>query len=221
MRQRGKSNHLLHDLRLSSMPSKINPSSIIIHHKFRSRIDKKGLYNTLHHRGYTMRGFFRRRKSMRLAVLGSVFFWVASACLQQDDAAAIRKLVQKGAALAEAHNISGLMELATEDIVGQPGGYERSAIKRIVWLALKHYGQIKILYPKPSVTLLAEDNRASCGIYLLIVKKDRVIPDLKDLYDNPKGWIETVGNNADLYPLTLEMLKTDGRWRVYKARLES
>jgi hypothetical protein len=158
---------------------------------------------------------------MRLAVLGSVFFLVASACSQQDDAAAIRKLVQKGAALAEAHNISGLMELATQDIVGQPGGYDRSAIKRIVWLALKHYGQIKILYPKPSVTLLAEDNRASCGTYLLIVKKDRVIPDLKNLYDNPKGWIETVGNNADLYQLNLEMLKTDGRWRVYKARLET
>ena len=138
---------------------------------------------------------------MRPAVLGSVFFLVASACSQQDDAAAIRKLVQKGAALAEAHNISGLMELATKDIVGQPGGYDRSAINRILWLALKHYGQIKILYPKPSVTLLAEDNRASCGIYVLIVKKDRVIPDLQDLYDDPKGWIDTVGENADLYQL--------------------
>ena len=30
-----------------------------------------------------------------------------------------------------------------------------------------------------------------------------------------------MGENADLYPLHLEMLKTDGRWRVYKARLET
>ena len=158
---------------------------------------------------------------MRLVVLGWVLLLVASACSQEDDAAAIRALVQKGAALAEAHDINGLMELATADIVGQPGGYNRPVIKRIIRSALQHYGQIKILYPKPSVTLLADDNRASCGIYLLIVKKDRIIPDLKDLYDDPRGWIETVGDNADLYQLNFEMLKTDGRWRVRKARLET
>ena len=160
------------------------------------------------------------RRIQKISLLRRVRI-LASACSQEDDAAAIRKLVQKGAALAEAHDISGLMELTTEDIVGQPGGYDRLAIKRIVWLALKHYGQIKILYPKPSVTRLAEDNRASCGIYLLIVKKERVIPELKDLYDDPRGWIETVGDNADLYQLNLETIKTDGRWRVRKARLET
>ena len=157
---------------------------------------------------------------MRLAVLGLVLILMASACAQEDDAAAIRELVQKGVGLAEAHDISGLMELTTEDIVGQPGAYNRPAVKRIIWMALKRYGQIKILYPRPSVTLLAQDNRASCDVFLLIVKKDRVIPDLKDLYDDPKGWIETVGDNADLYQLDLEMRKTDGRWRVGKARLE-
>ena len=112
------------------------------------------------------------------------------------------------------------MELATEDIVGQPGAHNRAAIRRIIGLALKHYGQIKIVYPKPSVPLLAEDNRASCGIFLLIAKKDRTIPDLKDLYNDPKGWIETVGDNADLYQLDLEMRKTNGRWRVREVRLE-
>lgn len=168
-----------------------------------------------------MRRVAGRRQSMRLALLGLVFFLVVSACLQEDDAAAIRALVQKGAALAEAHDISGLMELTTEDIVGQPGAYNRPAIKRIIWSTLTYYGQIKILYPKPSVTLSAQDNRASCEIFLLIVKKDRVIPDLKDLYDDPRGWIETVGDNADLYQLNLEMRKTDGRWRAREARLET
>ncbi|MGD8666492.1 MAG: hypothetical protein PVG17_18300 [Desulfobacterales bacterium] len=158
---------------------------------------------------------------MRFAVLGLVLLLVTSACSTEDDAAAIRALVQKGAALAEAHDINGLMELATEDIMGQPGAYNRPAIKRIIWLALKRYGQIKILYPKPSVALLDEDNRASCGVYLLIVKKDRVFPDLKDLTDDPRAWIETVGDNADLYQLHLEMIKIDNRWRVRKARMEA
>ena len=167
-----------------------------------------------------MRGGICCRESMRLAVLGLVFFLVASACSQEDDAAAIRKLVQKGAALAEAHDISGLMELTTEDIVGQPGAYNRPAIKRIIWLALKRYGQIKILYPKPSVALLDEDNRASCGVYLLIVKKDRTIPDLKDLYEEPRRWLETVGENADLFQVKLQLLKKDGKWLVNQAHLE-
>ena len=158
---------------------------------------------------------------MRITVLAWVVFCLTSACSQEDDAAAILQLIQNGARLAEAHDISGLMELATKDIVGQPGAYNRPAIKRIIWSALKHYGQIDILFPKPSITLLAEDHRASCGILVLIVKKDRVIPGLKDLYDDPKGWIEMVGDNADLYQLNLEMRKTDGRWRVCKARLET
>ncbi|MBT8331474.1 MAG: hypothetical protein KJP06_04005 [Deltaproteobacteria bacterium] len=168
-----------------------------------------------------MRGVTRRQKSLRLSMLAWVFFLVTSACSQQDDAAAIRALVQKGASLAEAHDINGLMELATTDIVGLPGAYNRPAIKRIIWSALKHYGQIKILYPQPSVTLSAEDDQALCGIYFLIVKKERVMPELKDLYNDPRGWIEMVGDNADLYQLNFEMLKKEGRWRVRKARLET
>lgn len=162
-----------------------------------------------------------RRKAIIVILFGVVAFFMATACSQEDDEAAIRSLIQKGAALAEDHDISGLMALATEDIVAQPGAHNRLAIKRIIWSALRYYGKIKISYPKPSVDLAAEGNRASCGIYLLIVKKDRVIPDLKDLYDDPKGWLETVGDNADLYQLNLEIRKTDGRWRVRKARLDT
>ena len=109
-------------------------------------------------------------------MLGWFFFLVASACSPDDDAAAIRALVQKGAALAEAHDINGLMELATADIVGLPGGYNRPVIKRIIRSALQHYGQIKILYPKPSVTLSAEEDQALCGVYFLIVKQGLLLP---------------------------------------------
>jgi hypothetical protein len=167
-----------------------------------------------------MRKFSRRHNALRWAMFGLIFFLAAAACSPDDEAAAIRALVQKGAALAEARDIDGLMELATADIVGQPGGYNRPVIRRIIRSALQHYGQIKILYPRPSVTLSAEEDQALCGVYFLIVKQERVIPELKDLYDDPGGWIETVGDNADLYQLDLEMLKTDGRWRVHKARLQ-
>jgi hypothetical protein len=57
-------------------------------------------------------------------------------------------------------------------------------------------------------------------IYLLIVKKDRAIPDVKDLYNEPRRWLETVGENADLYQVKLQLLKKGGRWRVHQARLD-
>ncbi len=163
----------------------------------------------------------RRSKGTVFTLIGGIFFLLASACSQEDDVAVIRSMIQKGAALAEAHDISSLMEMAREDIVAQPGAHNRLEIKRILWLALRHYGQIKVLYPKPSVELSAEEDRASSKMFLLIVKKDRVIPELKDLYDDPQEWLEKVGDNADLFQLKLEWLKTDTRWQVRKARIDA
>jgi hypothetical protein len=57
-------------------------------------------------------------------------------------------------------------------------------------------------------------------IYLLIVKKDRTIPDVKDLYEEPRRWLETVGENADLFQVKLQLLKKDGKWLVEQAHLE-
>ncbi|MDX1707859.1 MAG: hypothetical protein R3274_04620 [Desulfobacterales bacterium] len=168
-----------------------------------------------------MKPMIRRTKGAVFILIGSVFFLLASACSQEDDVAAIRAIIQNGAALAEAHDISSLMELASEDIIAQPGGHNRLEIKRIIWVALRHYGQIKILYPKPSVELSAEENQASSKMFLLIVKKDRAVPELKDLYDDPRGWLETVGDNADLYQLEFEWLKTGTRWQVRRARIDA
>ncbi len=161
----------------------------------------------------------RRTKGTLYILAGLVFLLMATACSQEDDVAAIRALIQKGAVLAEAHDISGLMDLTTEDIVAQGGTYNRLEIKRIIWSAFRHYGKLNILYPKPSVDLYSENNQADCAMFLLIVRKDRVVPDIKDLYDDPQGWLETVGDNADLYQLKLDMRKTDRGWRVSAAHL--
>jgi hypothetical protein len=148
------------------------------------------------------------------------FFFLAAACSEKNDVQLIRALIKKGAELAEDHNVSGIMELTTEDVVALPGQHNRLEIKRIIWSALMHYGKIKVLYPKPSVDLSTTDSSASCVIYLLIVKKDRSIPDVKDLYDDPRRWLETVGENADLYQIKLQILKKDGTWLVKQAHLE-
>jgi hypothetical protein len=148
------------------------------------------------------------------------FFFLVVSCSQKDDVHVIRELIKEGAKLAEDHDVSGIMELATEDIVALPGHHNRLEIKRLIFAALMHYGKLKILYPKPSVDLSTADNSATCMIYLLIVKKDRTIPDVKDLYEEPRRWLETVGENADLFQIKLQLLKKSGKWRVKQAHLE-
>jgi hypothetical protein len=164
-----------------------------------------------------------RKNLMKVLLAGMLFFFFfwAAACSQKDDVQVIRELIKEGAELAEDHNVSGIMELTTEDVVALPGHHNRLAIKRLLFSAFMHYGKLKVLYPKPSVDLSSTDNSATCMIYLLIVKKDRTIPDLKDLYEEPRRWLETVGENADLFQIKLQLLKKDGKWRVKQAHLEA
>jgi hypothetical protein len=162
-----------------------------------------------------------RKKQALIIICWILSFFMVAACSEKDDAAAIRELIKKGATLAEDHNVSEIMELTTQDVIALPGRYKRLEIKRIIWTVFKRYGQFKVLYPKPSVDLSSEGKAASCKIYLLILKKDRTFPGLKELTDDPKRWLETVGENADLYQVNLELLKKDGTWRVRQAHLES
>jgi len=158
----------------------------------------------------------RKQSGILLAIL---FLFVIS-CAEKDDAAAIRALIKKGAEMAEDHDVNGILELTTEDVLASPGRHNRREIKRIIWAAFMHYGKLSVLYPRPSVDISDGQNSASCKIYLLIVKKERALPDLKELYNDPKRWLEAVGENADLYQINLELLKTDGAWLVRKAHLE-
>jgi hypothetical protein len=159
-------------------------------------------------------------KRLRLCILLTILFFFVLACSQKDDAAAIRALIQKGAELAENHDVNGILELTTGDVVALPGQYNRAEIRRILWAAFMHYGKLEVLYPKPSIEIFETQKGAACKIYLLIVKKERAFPDLKELYDDPKRWLEEVGENADLYQMNLQLLKRDGAWLVREAYLE-
>ncbi len=43
---------------------------------------------------------------------------------------------------------------------------------------------------------------------------------LKDLYGDPGGWLEEVGENADLYRLTLDLINREGDRLTTRAHLE-
>ena len=148
------------------------------------------------------------------------FIFMAAACSQKDDVQVIREMIKEAAGLAEDHNVGDIMELTTEDVVALPGHHNRMEIKRLIFSAFMHYGKLKVLYPKPSVDLATTDDSATSMIYLLIVKKDRSIPDVKDLYEEPRRWLEKIGENADLYQIKLQLVKKDNNWLVKQVHLE-
>jgi len=161
-----------------------------------------------------------KRGCARFVILFLLFVtgWVS--CSPKDEETAIRELVKRGATLGEEQDIKGLMNLTTEDFLALPGDLGRQETRRILFAAFRHYRDFKILYPRPRVELKPDKRSASAFFPFLIVKKKTVLPKLKELYEDPQRWVETVGENADLYRLKLECLKQNGDWLVKQARLE-
>ena len=163
---------------------------------------------------------FLGKKSAGLAIFWVIVFLCLMACSSKDDVAAIRALIKKGAELAEDHDVGGIMDLTTRDVRAHPGQLNRLEIKRVIWRAFRYYGRLKVLYPRPSVDVSENGHQADCKVYLLIVKQDQALPEVKEFYDDPKRWLETVGENADLYQLNLALIKKEGTWQVHQAHLE-
>ena len=156
----------------------------------------------------------------RLVALLLITVFILAGCTKEDDTEQIRELIKEGARLAEEHNIGGLLKLATEDFVAHPGHHDGRQVKGILWYAFNHYGNFKVMYPEPSVDLDESGREASAKVYVMIVQKERSIPELKDLYKDPRGWLEEVGETADLYRLKLKLLKNNEDWLVRSVLLE-
>jgi hypothetical protein len=149
-----------------------------------------------------------------------ILLLLSSACSREDDVITIQALIKKGGALAEKHDTQGLLALTSGDFVAFPGGHDRQGVKGILWLAFRHYGPLRVLYPQPSIDLDPAKQSALGTVYFMIVKKELSYPGLEALYSDPTAWLAQVGENADLYRLKLEFKKTNGGWIVAGARLD-
>ena len=161
----------------------------------------------------------KQARPWTLLIAGALI--LASAfCSSKDDERAIRELVEKAARLAEHHDIGGIIDLTTEDFRAQPGNLDRRGAKSILFMTFRHYGELKVFHPQPSVDLESGEGGPSVSIPFLIVKKDQSLPELKELYSDPKGWVQKAGEIADLYRFKLKVAKVDGDWLVRRAYLE-
>lgn len=141
-------------------------------------------------------------------------------CAPKDDEKALRELVEKAARLGEKHDIGGIIDLTTEDFRAMPGDIDRQGTKRILFMAFRHYGELKVVHPIPDVDLETGEGGPYVSIPFMIVKKGRTLPELEELYNNPRGWVEKVGEKADLYRFKLKVVKVKGDWLVKMAYLE-
>ena len=155
-------------------------------------------------------------KFLTMVGLGLLVF----ACTGKDDAATVRQLIEKSVRSAEEKHIGDLMDLADENFVAMPGHYDAGTVRTILFSAFRHYGKFKIYYPEPTVEILSDGGSAAVTLYFVIVRQNQVIPGLKEFYDDPRRWLERVGEKADLYQLELRLSKKDERWKVQWAQLE-
>jgi hypothetical protein len=157
---------------------------------------------------------------LKTAAVFLAIICIGLSCSRQDDEAAIRELIEKGAGMAEAHDVSGILGLAVEDLRVMPGNLDGRAVKGILWRAFKYYGPLRILYPRPDVELAEGGKQAFAQFPFLIVRKEQTLPELERLRDDPLGWLDEVGKNADLYRLELDLISLEGDWLVKQAILK-
>jgi hypothetical protein len=110
--------------------------------------------------------------------------------------------------------------MTTEGFTAMPGGYNRATTRGILFRAFKYYGNFKIHYPHPTIHIDDQTHRSTATVYFIIVRQDQEFPDLRELTENPREWLDKAGEKADLYQLKLDWIKTDGDWRVEQAQIQ-
>ncbi len=140
-------------------------------------------------------------------------------CETPDDETQIRALMEKGAGFAEKHDIGEIMGLATSDFQAWPGPKDRQSVKGVLFVAFRRYGKFSVKFPRPTVNVDVSGAYAEAKTPFLIVREGQNLPDLKDLYEDPEGWVEKVDDLADPYHLELWLVKKDDEWLVRKVRL--
>ena len=157
---------------------------------------------------------------LRTLIVTLVIGALCLACARDNDAEQIRTRIAAGIDLAEAHEIGGLLKLASEEIRAMPMNLDRRGIKGVLWQSFKRYGAFVILYPRPTIEIGENAEEASTRFPFLIVKKENPIPGLEGVRDDPMAWVDAIDDAADLYSLRLEWIKQDGDWLVALAFLE-
>ena len=145
---------------------------------------------------------------------------LCQACPRQDDESRIRALIAEGAAAAETHDTSAILDLAIAEVRAMPMDLDRRGIKAVLWRTFNYYGPMRILYPRPVVEVSDAADAASTSFPFLLLKKEQPFPAMENLRDDPAAWIKAIGDAADLYLIRLQWIKQGGDWLVDRVYLQ-
>ena len=159
-------------------------------------------------------------RSVRSLLLCVFAVFPCVSCSRGDDVASIRALIEKGARLAEAHDVQGVLNLADQDLKVMPGKLGRREAKAALWRTFKYYGSMRVFHPRANVEVNEAGDRALARLPFLIVKREQGHPELEQLPEDPLAWVREVGEYADLYRLKMGLMKRDGDWLVSRATFE-
>jgi len=162
-----------------------------------------------------------RQRHFATAVMITVLSMGAQACSgceEKDDRKAILKIIQEAAELAQEHKTNDLMDLTTSYFTAR--GSDRQEVSGILIYAWNRYGQFRILYPEPDITVAPDAMTAKAKVPFIVLREGGPIPDLGGLASDPAGWLDEASKSADPYNLELWFAKTDDGWKVEKAELD-
>ncbi len=117
--------------------------------------------------------------------MNEIMLLISSSCSREDDVVMIQALIKKGGDLAEKHDIQGLLALTSGNFQAFPGPHDRQETKGILSMAFRHYGPLRVLYPRPGIDLDPAKQSALGTVYFMIVKKELSYPGLEALYSDP------------------------------------
>ena len=153
-----------------------------------------------------------------VVIVMAVSAQACSGCEEKDDRKVILKIIQDAAEMAQEHRTSDLMDLTTSYFTAHGSGPQE--VRQILMFAWNRYGQFRILYPEPDITVSPDRMTAKAKVPFVVMREGGPIPDLGGLASDPTGWLEEASKSADPYHLELWFANTDDGWQVEKADLD-
>lgn len=142
-------------------------------------------------------------------------------CSHTTDEQQILALIDEGARLAEQHDLGGLLDTVTQDVMVLPRRIGRQELKGMLLYFFQRYPAFSLHFPRPSIEHQPGAAQALASVILLMIRQGEAVPDLSDLADDPARWAEQAGDLANLLRLKLDLRKEDGDWRVSRVKVES
>ncbi len=167
----------------------------------------------------------RRLRPVALAVAALVFAVTLPSCRGCDDAPdareAILAVVARGIASAEQQDVEALLADTTSELLVDPGGYDRRALRQLLFIAFRKLGGFTVHMPTPVVEFDDDAGTATLEATCLLVRAGQAVPDLSGLGSEPTAWLKRLGRKFDVVWMKLSLHRDGDDWQIVHVQAKS